>query len=245
VFGRDSLLQLYLEAYGAPGPTGVAIAVAADGGAPIYTDSVSLTGSGAVRSAIARLPVSKLGLGVVWLTLTPRPGGTALRLPAVIRLGDELAVASFDDMVQYLRFFASPERLRMLRDSAHGGKPSQWWAFVHETDSTPATEENEALRDYLRRVQAANAQFREDDVPGWLTDRGKAYTALGEPSRIAEPTGGDANGRGMSVVWEYREPHLQLVFIEQSGLGRWRMTPASQAEFESAFKRLTSCAGCR
>jgi GWxTD domain-containing protein len=116
---------------------------------------------------------------------------------------------------------------------------------VRETDPTPGTDENEALRDYLRRIQAANAQFREDDIPGWLTDRGKAYTALGEPSRIADPTGGDANGRGMSVVWEYREPHLQLVFVEQSGLGRWRMTPASQAEFEGALKRLTSCAGCR
>jgi len=245
VFGRDSLLQLYVEAYGGAAPHVVGIDVTADG-VSLYTDSITLEPNGEIHSGIVRVPVSRIGLGVVDVTLRSRNAGAVpTRQAAVVRLGDELAIASFDEMVQYLRFFASSERLRALRDTTRGRRAELWTTFLRETDTSPATEDNEALRDYLRRVQAANAQFREDDVPGWLTDRGKAYTALGEPDRIAEPTGGDASGRGMTVVWEYREPHMQLVFVEQSGLGHWRMTPASQADFDGAFKRLTSCTGCR
>jgi GWxTD domain-containing protein len=148
-------------------------------------------------------------------------------------------------MVQYLRFFISPARMQALRDTAADVRAAAWAAFLRETDTSPATPENEALRDYLRRVQTANAQYREEDVPGWLTDRGKVYSAFGEPTQIGEPTGGDATGRGLTVAWEYREPRLQIVFVDQTGVGQWKMTPASQVEFDAALKRLTLCATCR
>jgi GWxTD domain-containing protein len=168
-----------------------------------------------------------------------------VRLPVVVRPGDELAVASFEEVVQYLRFFVSPERLRALRDTAASVREEAWSAMLRETDPVASTPENEGLRDYLRRVQTANAQYREDDIPGWLTDRGKVFTAFGEPDQISIPTGGDAAGRGMTQVWDYRARQTQFVFVDQSGLAQWRLTPASQVEFDGAFKRLTSCATCR
>jgi GWxTD domain-containing protein len=245
VFGRDSLLQLYLEAYGSDSPRAMQIQVDAGGGGILYADSVLFPTSGEVRGVVARLPVHRIGFGVLHVTLTPHGPGTVLRLPVVVRPGDELAVGSFEDVVQYLRFFASPERLRAILDTAASVRSPAWSALLRETDPVPATPENEALRDYLRRVQTANAQYREDEVPGWLTDRGKVYSAFGEPDQISIPSSGDNAGRGMTQVWDYRERRVQFVFVDQSGLGQWRMPPASLLEFDAAFRRLTSCATCR
>ncbi len=245
VYGRDSLLQLYLEAYGAAAPRVMRVQVDAGSGAVLYADSVLLPPEGEVRSTVAQLPVYRIGIGTLYVTLTPRGSGAPVRLPIVVRPGDELAVASFEDVVQYLRFFLSPERLRALRDTTPVVREQAWGSLLRDTDPVPSTPENEALRDYLRRVQTANAQYREDDIPGWLTDRGKVFSALGEPDQVSIPSGGDNAGRGMTQVWDYRERHLQFVFIDQSGLGQWRLTPASQLEFDGVFKRLTSCATCR
>jgi GWxTD domain-containing protein len=245
VYGRDSVLQIYLETYGPDAPRAVRIQANA-GSATLYSDSVRLTGPGDVHSALARLPVSRIGLGVETVTLTPSGiGAPSVGLPIVVRLGDELAVASFEEMLQYLRFFVAPERLRALRDTAAEVREAAWAAFVSSTDSLPKTTDNEALRAYLRRVQSANAQFREDETPGWLTDRGKVFSLLGEADKITEPNPGDPTGRGMTLVWEYRGPQLQFVFVDQTGLGQWRMSAASQVEFDDALKRLTSCAACR
>jgi GWxTD domain-containing protein len=245
VFGRDSLLQLYLEAYGTAAPRWMRVQVDAGSGGILYADSVSLPTEGEIRSTVAQLPVYRIGFGVLYVTLTPRDTGAPVRLPVVVRPGDELAVASFEEVVQYLRFFAAPERLRALRDTTPAVREQAWAALLRETDSVASTPENEALRDYLKRVQTANAQYREDEIPGWITDRGKVFSALGEPDQMSIPSGGDSGGRGMTQVWDYRERHLQFVFVDQSGLGQWRLTPASQLEFDAAFKRLTSCATCR
>jgi GWxTD domain-containing protein len=245
VFGRDSILQLYLETYGSTGPQSIHVQVDAGSGAALYADDVTLPAEGEIRSAIAQLPVSRIGFGVLYVTLTPNGSVTAVRLPVVVRPGDELAVASFEEVVQYLRFFVAPERLRALRDTAASVREAAWSAMLRETDPVTSTPENEGLRDYLRRVQTANAQYREDDIPGWLTDRGKVFTAFGEPDQVSIPTGGDAAGRGMTQVWDYRTRQTQFVFVDQSGLGQWRLTPASQLEFDGAFKRLTSCTTCR
>jgi GWxTD domain-containing protein len=244
VFGRDSLLQLYAEVYGSSAPRLVHVQVDAGNNAILYSDTVSLPGDGEVRSAIARLPVYRIGFGVLYVTVTPNTG-TPVRLPIVVRPGDELAIGSFDEIVQYLRYFVSPERLLALRVTSTSVREHGWSTLLRDTDPVPATPENEALRDYLRRVQTANAQFREEDIPGWLTDRGKVFVAFGEAEQVSIPTGGDAAGRGMTQVWDYRDRHVQFVFVDQSGLGQWRLTPASQLEFDTALRRLTSCTTCR
>jgi GWxTD domain-containing protein len=245
VFGRDSLLQLYVEGYGAGAPRSLRVQIDAGTSAILYADTIALPASGDVRSAIVKLPVHQIGFGVLYATLTSSGDGVPVRLPLVVRPGDELAIGSFEEIVQYLRFFVSPERLRALRDTTPSVREQEWRALLRETDPVASTAENEALRDYLRRVQTANAQYREEEIPGWLTDRGKVFAALGEADQVSIPTGGDAAGRGMTQVWDYREKHMQLVFVDQSGLGQWRLTPASQLEFDTAFKRLTSCATCR
>ena len=100
------------------------------------------------------------------------------------------------------------------------------------------TTEHEGLRDYFGRIAQANARFREEGMTGWLTDRGRVMVALGNPDQIYQPMVGDIGQRGRTQIWEYRRERLQLVFIDQTGFGRWRLSLSSEGEFESALRRV-------
>jgi GWxTD domain-containing protein len=112
-----------------------------------------------------------------------------------------------------------------------------WAEFLRSTDPTPATPQNEALRDYFVRVGQANARYRDEGSQGWLSDRGRVYVTLGDPDQIYVQGGQDVNARGRAQIWEYREDRVQLVFIDQSGFGRWRLTTSSENDFRLLARR--------
>jgi GWxTD domain-containing protein len=59
-----------------------------------------------------------------------------------------------------------------LRASTDSNRVALWRQFWQNTDPNTATPGNEALARYFGRLRAANAEFREGNQPGWLTDRG-------------------------------------------------------------------------
>jgi GWxTD domain-containing protein len=261
VFGQDSLVPVYVESYGPGGPDAPArVTVQAairtvSGGPALWRDSVTLdrrvvsvaaaaSAPLALYSGVVRVPVSRAGIGVVSLDViratapgTAPVGSDSVRAPLFISLGDELPVASFEEMVNYLRYYAVPERLRALRDTLPEARAAVWATFLRETDPVPSTVPHEGLREYFTRLRAANARFREEASVGWLTDRGMAYLALGEPDQILDPNGPEQNVRGRNQVWEYREPRVTLVFTDQSGFGRWRLNGPSQQQVQLALRQ--------
>ena len=67
VFGRDSMLSAYVEAYElAPGEP-VQAAVRGERGAILWSEPVGMSGSGRVSSGVVQVPVSKLGIGAIEL----------------------------------------------------------------------------------------------------------------------------------------------------------------------------------
>jgi GWxTD domain-containing protein len=197
-----------------------------------------------------RVPGSRAGIGIVALVVVRRDGASAglsapvggagpdsVRAPLFVSLGDELPVASFDEMVSYLRYFAVPERLRALREGDAAARGAAWAAFLRESDPDPATTQHEGLRAYFGRIRQANVRFNEDGTPGWITDRGMALVGVGEPDNIIDQGIGDIGVRGRTQVWEYREQRVQLVFVDQTGYGRYRLTPSSSAELQGAIRR--------
>src|SRR5450756_996478 len=89
-------------------------------------------------------------------------------------------------MLGYLRFFASAGRLSGLRNAPLERRATVWAEFLRATDPIPETPTNEDMQAYFGRIQLANAQFRMDRNPGWLSDRGMVFVALGEPDQILE-----------------------------------------------------------
>ena len=239
IFGRDSALLFYLEAYGnAVAP--LHAVVRGPRGETLWQDSLTLPQLSGAAAGIVAVPLSRILPGVNTLAAWRGAGGDTARAPVVVTFGEGLAVTSFDEMLNYLRYFTTPDRIAALRDTPAAERGTAWLAFLRETDPVPATAEHEALRDYFLRVEQANQRFR-DEGPGWLTERGMVYISLGEPDQIYEQGTGDNFGqRGRTQVWQYSQYQAQFVFVDQSGFGRWRLTASSEAEFQSVVRRVRS-----
>jgi GWxTD domain-containing protein len=239
VFGRDSVMMIYVEGYGPGAVLPVHVVVKSEESSGVlWSDSLQLTRHGDHFSSTFPIPVSRMGVGVMTLGIN-RPGSAdTLRIPIFVAFGEDLPVATFSQMLDYLRYYVSSQRLQAMRDAAPEARAGLWAAFLRDTDPVPQSPAHEGLRDYFSRIAQANVRFREEGLAGWLTDRGRVMVALGQPDQIFEPTMSDVGQRGRTLIWEYREHRLQVVFVDQTGFGRWRMTLATESEFESVVRRV-------
>ncbi|MCU0624175.1 MAG: GWxTD domain-containing protein [Gemmatimonadaceae bacterium] len=234
VFGRDSVVPVYLEAYG-PGDRVTLRARVETEGATLFVDSLPLVRrTPGLFSGVFTVPVRRLGIGVTTIAFarTDAPADTA-SVPVFVSFGDDLPVASFEQMLNYLRYFASPTRIRALREVAPEQRAEAWARFVTASDPAPITPEHEGLRQYFQRIQTANLRFRDEGQQGWLTDRGMVYITLGEPEQVRETNPMDVGSRGRALVWDYPSRRVTLVFIDQTGFGRWRLSIQSQGDFQA------------
>ncbi len=235
IFGQDTVLSLYVESYAGQA---LQAEVRNMNGEAIWRDTVALrAGSATLSSGVVPLPVTQLGPGVATFVAWTGAGDTT-RTPLVVSFGEGLAITSFEDMLSYLRYFALAETLAPLRSAEQADRGRAWIAFLRSTDPDPATPEHEALRDYFVRIEQANLRYREEGIPGWLTDRGRVFVSLGDPDQIYEQGQGDIAQRSRVQIWEYAEYRAQLVFIDQSGFGRYRLTTAGEVEFQSLVRRV-------
>jgi GWxTD domain-containing protein len=240
LFGQDSILPVYIEATGSTPPERVDVVVTGENNVTLWRTTADLQGRGTLRHGTLELPVSRLGVGVVTLRLSAAGAADTTRARVLVSLGDDLPIASFDEMVTYLRWFATSERLRALREAAPEDRADAWTTFLRATDPFPGTPENEGVRDYFVRIRQANQRFRDDAPIGWQSDRGTAFVALGDPDEVYDSNANDPTARVRQQVWVYREQRLQLVFLDQSGFGRWRLSPAGMSDLQNAIRRKLS-----
>jgi GWxTD domain-containing protein len=233
VFGRDSIASVYLEAYALPAGSRLVLTVENPDHAALLRDTVTLTREQALESAVIDLPMVPLGLGRRNVVVTMVGGRDTVQAPLWISVGEGMGIANFDELLSYLRYFATADRLQQLRDTPPAQRGAAWYAFWKESDPNPLTQENEALTDYFDRIQAANRQFKEQGEPGWLTDRGKVYITLGEPDQVMGQNGKGLTPSGRSQYWAYSRHGIRLEFVDQNGFGRWRLTQRSEADFDN------------
>jgi GWxTD domain-containing protein len=140
-----------------------------------------------------------------------------------------------------LWFFATPTRLSALPHPPPERRATVWAAFLRATDPIPETPTNEDMQAYFGRIQQANLQFRMDRNPGWLSDRGMVFVALGDPDQILERNVNQTLSTSQIAtsariqIWQYRQYNSQLIFYEDTG--RWRLTRPSETEFLSLNAR--------
>jgi GWxTD domain-containing protein len=243
-YGRDSVFELYVEAYGSTAPdTIVIVARRAPAGAVLLTDTVVTEPSTGVRAARVTLPVYGLGLGAVRIVASRLDDSEIDSMTAMVNLGLELPVSSVGELIEALRYFVGESDLQRLRSASDPARPAQWAALVRRTDPNPATPDNEALLEYARRLRIAERLYREPSMRGWQTDRGSVTAALGEPDVITDPQPADSIGGARLVTWEYRRHRLFLVFGDATG--PWRLTPASAADFRALLALAGPCVSCR
>jgi GWxTD domain-containing protein len=241
VFGRDSTVAIYVEAYGQGSRLPVDFVVRNDKGAQLLRDSATLARRGALFSGVVSVPISTVGVGIARVSFTRRDGPDSVKVPLFVSFGEDIPLMSFEDMLGYLRYFASPGRLNALRGAPPERRATVWAEFLRATDPVPETPTNEDMQAYFGRIQVANLQFRMDRNPGWLSDRGMVFVALGEPDQIIERNVNQTistTQMGSTTrlqIWQYRNLNSQLVFYEETG--RWRLTRPSETEFLSLNAR--------
>ena len=214
----------------------LAVSARTESGKVLFTDTVSLARRLNLYSGVLNIPISRVGIGPSIVSFWQPGHADTTRTPVFVNFGDDLPVASYEEMINYLHWFAAPYKLKALRDTAPEFRAAAWAKFTKE--NSPSLGDTDALRDYFARLVVANARFREEGVPGWTTDRGKVLLALGEPDQIYDQNrNGDLSQRGRVQLWEYRGMNLQLQFYDQTGFGRWRLTNSSEIDFQAAWRR--------
>jgi GWxTD domain-containing protein len=231
-YGADTLLA-YIEGYDFPGPATVPFEVLDERQEVIYTDSLTFRGGRPIESQVIRLAPDSISLGELKLVV----GSQANRrsVSALVSFSQAWVITNFGEMLDLLRYFGQDARVNAMRKAPPSERSRVWRQFYTDTDPNKITPENEALNQYFGRISAANARFNDEGVPGWRTDRGEVFIALGPPDESIETTPGTA---GRVVRWSYLNYRLSLFFQDETGFGRLRLTPGSRAEFERTLNRI-------
>jgi GWxTD domain-containing protein len=114
--------------------------------------------------------------------------------------------------------------------------PAKRQEFVDEfwkrRDPDPSTEINEFKEEYFRRLEIANALFKEGTTPGWLQDRGRIYIILGPPdNRLVNPGFRDFHYEN----WYY-EPNYVIVFEDRDLNGEYQITREGEFALMNVLK---------
>ena len=237
-YGTDSL-RFYVETYGLPAGSELVTAALDSSEHVSWADTTRLDSSRALRPFLFAVAPSRLSLGRHELQVGIAGGGVVARAPFLVAFSGQWIVANFDEMISLLRYFTAADTLKKLAQTPPEERAAAWRKFWHDTAPDPATPENEALDRYFLRLGAANEQFREEGIPGWLTDRGEVLIVLGPPDEMIDPHP-DFRGRGRTVQWVYDQLNLILYFVDDAGFGRLRLDPGSRSEFDRIVNRLRS-----
>lgn len=238
-YGGDSL-RFYIEAYGMPPGTRLAARAFDQSGVQIAGDTVALAGDQRLARAQLAFRPGELPVGEGELEVVAVGAGAsrAVRAPFLVSFSDQWAITNFDEMIRLLRYFDGQDWVDKLRKATAEERPSVWRDFFRATDPVSITPENEALEEYFRRVQMANRRFQEGGDPGWLTDRGEVFITLGEPDDVFDFSTDVSRSGARGIRWTYTELRVTLFFQDQTGFGRFRLTPTSRAEYQRVFARV-------
>jgi GWxTD domain-containing protein len=235
-YGSDTL-RFYLETYGLPAGSALAMEVDDPTGRQVWVDTAVVTERQPVSGRVIVVPPSRLVLGRHELKVGIAGGGVVAAASFLVAFSDLWAISNFEDMVSLLRYFPPADTLRALANASPEQRAAAWLSFWRETDPNPLTPENELLDQYFARLRAANQRFSDEGTPGWLTDRGEVLISIGEPDQVYDPRP-DIQGRGRVITWIYNNYRLQLYFVDDAGFGRFRIDPRSRSEYLVVLNRL-------
>jgi GWxTD domain-containing protein len=234
-YGADTL-RFYVEAYGERPGTRFAARAIDQGGREIWHDTVTLVGTETLATGLALLRPGALPVGAGSFEIARVGAGSAATrtAPFLVSFSDQWAITNYDQMLSLLRYFDRQEWVDKLRQAPPDQRTAVWREFYKATDPVEVTPENEAIEAYFRRIQIANQRFRESGGAGWLTDRGEVFITLGEPDDVFDFSTDVSRTGVRGVRWTYNSLRLTLFFQDNTGFGRYRLTPLSRAEYQRA-----------
>lgn len=127
----------------------------------------------------------------------------------------------FDDTLEMLAVITPSRELEELENAPVEERPRAWTEFWRRRDPSPGTEANEALEQFLARIEYITENFSRVG-PGWRSDRGKVYLRFGPPDEIESTI--DSVAQGEYLIWRYYEQNLVFVFYDRYfGVGDYQL----------------------
>ena len=139
-----------------------------------------------------------------------------------------MSTEGLDSAFAPLYYVATPTELKVwnksLSDDAKRRYLTEFW---QSRDPDKGSQVNEARDQFYAAIAFANKNYKERNIPGWKTDRGRIYAK---------------NGAAMSVwrraqiqrappfeVWNYQEKGQGrwYIFADRTGVGDWRLLVSS------------------
>jgi GWxTD domain-containing protein len=237
-YGADTL-RFYVEGYGLPTGTRLAVVAVDQSENELWRDTVTLEDAAGLARGTVKLAATTLPVGEEELRLETVGGAAQIRTPFLVTFSSQWVITNFAEMVSLLRYFDRQDLVAKLRNAPLEQRALAWREFWSATDPVPVTPENEAVDAYLRRVQIANLRFQEAGRPGWLTDRGGVYITLGEPDEVLDFSGSAVSrNSAQGIRWTFNTLRLVLLFQDLTGFGRFDLTPSSRADYLQVLARV-------
>lgn len=231
-YGGAPLLA-YVEGYRMAPGTAVPLEVGDERDSVVFRDTLRFKGGQELEGHVIRLAPDSTPLGELRLSLGTAPARRTVS--ALVSFSSQWLVTNYVDMIDLLRYFGHADLLRNMDKAPPSERARLWREFWVATDPNPATPENEALDRYFARLAIANRRFSGEGIDGWRTDRGEVFITFGEPDEVYDAS---AASQGRVIRWMYTSLGVSLFFVDETGFGRFRLTPGSRAQFEQVRGRL-------
>ena len=230
-YGADTLTVL-VEGYRMAPDQRITLRVVDARDSVVLARELTFAGTPPLESRLLRFVPQDAPLGELRFVLGAEPAQRVTT--AIVSLSSNWIVSNYDEMLALLRYFGNEEQLARLRHATPAERPALWQSFYKDSDPNPATPENEALDAYFARLTQADQRFSDEGQPGWRTERGEVFIVLGDPDEVIDMS---ASNQGRVVRWTYTSYRVVLYFVDETGFGRFRLTPQSRADFERARAR--------
>ena len=140
----------------------------------------------------------------------------------VMRWGNTpLTIIDLNLAIRQTRYIATDKEYDTMTDAkTMEEKQKIFQEFWRKRDPSPDTQRNEYMEEYYSRVQYSNEHFSHY-IEGWRTDMGMVFIILGSPNNVdRHPFDYDSKPY---EVWSYYEFNRQVVFVDETGFGDYRL----------------------
>ncbi len=197
-----------------------------EGGEMLYEKTKPTALKGRTNQYIVDIPIDqqKVGVYVVRVRVEDEEGhllDMAQKSFMAHWTGLHEHIRDVDEAIAQLEYVAKKKDLKYIREAKDPAERyRRFLAFWEKRDPTPGTKRNERMEEYYYRVAYANDRYGHA-MEGWKTDRGYVMVRFGEPDYV-ERHPFSFNAKPYEI-WTYYSIGRRFVFIDETGLGDYRL----------------------
>ncbi len=173
-------------------------------------------------SVVLRPGIDRLTMGTYRMAVEVSLGSSRVRREGSFLIDESrIPVLRDPQMVRtVLGYVATNDERIALEDAPDDSLESIWTRFWERRDPRPESSANEALVEFMQRIEYANRNLGVMEA-GWRSDMGRIYIKYGPPEQV-DRTVSDVGGIP-TEIWTYYGRNATFVFQDQDGFGRFRL----------------------